>query len=258
MSDSIEVVLSIDAPRARLWAALSLATHLEHWQADQAKGTLDRGRLRLAWPALGVETELFVVEQEPERRLVLASGRSSVTFELEPDALRVTHDGLEDDDERDGVKSSWLVALRVLEHYVTHHFDKSRSVHWTVTPAPSTAAAVHVFYSDQHALNAWLTRDGSGIGPAGSRCELTLRWGEPLSGRVLANTPGRDLAITWQEQNDSVLVFRTLPSPLAAGERILALCWSHWECQKHDETTRRQFEAALAQLKQLLATCGVA
>ena len=258
MPDSIEVVLRIDAPRVRLWAALSQATHLEHWQADQAKGALDRGRIRLAWPALGVETELFVVEQEPERRLVLASGRSSVTFELEPDALRVTHDGLEDDDERDGVQSSWLVALRVLEHYVTHHFGKPRSVHWTVTPAPSTAAAVHVFYSDQHALNAWLTKSGTGIGQAGSQCAITLGWGEPLSGRVLANTPGRDLAITWQEQNDSVLVFRTLPSPLAAGERILALCWSHWECQKQDEATRRQFEAALARLKQLLATRGQA
>lgn len=258
MSDSIEVVLSIDAPRVRLWAALSQATHLQQWQADHARGTLDRGRLRLAWPALGVETEPVVVDHAPERRLVLASGRSSVTFELEPDALRVTHDGLEDDDEREGVQSSWLVALRVLEHYVTHHFDKPRSVHWTVTPAPGTAAAVHVFYSDQHALNAWLTKDGTGIGPAQSHCELTLRWGELLSGRVLANTAGRDLAITWQEQNDSVLVFRTLPSPLAAGERILALCWSHWECQKHDEATRRHFEAALAQLRQLLATRGVA
>ena len=113
-----------------------------------------------------------------------------------------------------------------------------------------------MFYSDQHALNAWLTKSGTGIGQAGSRCALTLGWGELLSGRVLANTPGRDLAITWDEQNDSVLVFRTLPSPLAAGERILALCWSHWECQKQDEATRRQFEAALARLKLLLATRG--
>jgi len=36
----------------------------------------------------------------------------------------------------------------------------------------------------------------------------------------------------------------------------LALCWSHWECQKQDEGTRRHFEAALARLKQLLATRG--
>ena len=88
-----------------------------------------------------------------------------MTFELEPDALRVTHDGLDDDDERDGVQSSWLVALRVLEHYVTHHFGKPRAAHWTVIPAASTAPAVHVFYSDPHALNAWLTKDGTGIGP---------------------------------------------------------------------------------------------
>lgn len=256
MSNSIEVVLRIDAPRVRLWAALTQATHLEHWQADLAKGDLERGRMRLAWPALGVETELFVVEQEPERRLVLASGRSSVTFELEPEALRVTHDGLDDDDERDGVKSSWLVALRVLDHYVTNHFGKPRSVHWSVTSAPCTAAAVHVFYSDQHALNAWLTRSGSGIGQADSRCALTLHWGAPLSGRVLANTPGRDLAVTWEQQNDSVLVLRTLPSPTAASERILALCWSHWECEQRDEPAQRHFEAALARLKQLLATRG--
>ena len=60
MLDSIEVVLQIDAPRVRLWAALSQAAHLERWQADQAKGALERGRFRLAWPALGVETELVV------------------------------------------------------------------------------------------------------------------------------------------------------------------------------------------------------
>jgi uncharacterized protein YndB with AHSA1/START domain len=258
MPDSIEVVQQIDAPRARLWAALSEAKHLQNWQADQAKGKLDRGRIRLAWPALGVETELVVVDSQPERRLVLASGRSSVTFQLEPDALHLTHDGLEDADERDGLQSSWLVALKVLEHYVTRHFDTPRTAHWAVTPAQSTAAAAHVFFSDQHALNAWLTKHGTGIGVADSRCQLALRWGEQLSGRVLANTPGRDLAITWEERNDSVFVFRTLPSPLAPDERILALCWSHWECLHDDDGTRRHFEAALAGLQQLLANRGVA
>ena len=149
-------------------------------------------------------------------------------------------------------------AIRLLEHYVTRHFDTPRSVHWAVAQAQGTAAAAHVFFSDQHALNAWLTKHGTGIGAADSRCRLALRWGEQLSGQVLANTPGRDLAITWEERNDSVFVFRTLPSPLAPDERILALCWSHWGCHQDDDATRRHFEAALAGLQQLLANRGVA
>ena len=49
-----------------------------------------------------------------------------------------------------------------------------------------------------------------------------------MTGRVLAGDSGRDVALTWRETNDSVLVFRSLPSPTHRDERILAACWSRW------------------------------
>lgn len=256
MSDSIEVVQLIDAPRERVWAALSQAQHLANWQADRARGGLARGYLKLGWPALGVDTELEVVDYHAERLLVLASGRSRVTFRLEPDQVELTHDGLESSDERDGVRSSWQVSLAVLRHYLDRHFGIPRTVHWSVSPAPSSAAAVNVFYSDQHALNAWLTLQATPIGPAGSRYRMMLRSGEAVSGRVLAHAPDRDLALSWIERDDSALVFRTLPSPFEPDERILALCWSHWGCEDDHPQTSLFFEAALTSLKQLLAAKG--
>ncbi len=256
MTDCIELVQPFSAPRDKLWAALCEPGHLANWQADTASGGLGEGRIRLGWPALGVETELRVERAEPQERLVLSSGRSQVTFQIEGESLRLLHDGLSDDDEREGVKASWQVALGLLHHYLREHFNQPRAVHWTVTPAPTTAAAAHVFYSDGAALKAWLTLAGSGVGESGSECNLTFRWGEPLTGIVLEKARDRDVAITWLERDSSVLVMRTLPSPFVPEERILALSWSHWNCAGDDQDTQEHFKRALGSLKQLLVSKG--
>ena len=87
---------------------------------------------------------------------------------------------------------------------------------------------------------------------------MLLRWGERLSGIVLSKAQDRDVAITWREQDDSVLVFRTFPSPFVQAERILALSWSHWDCPRNDHSTRGHFQGALTALRQLLAGKGLA
>jgi uncharacterized protein YndB with AHSA1/START domain len=258
MPDSIEVVQPIHASREQLWAALTEPVHLASWQADSAAGSLQTERLRLAWPALGVETELRVIEVKHKSRLVLSSGRSEVAFTLESDRLRLTHDGLEGQDEVDGVRSSWQVALSLLDHYLKRHFARARTVHWAITPADASAEAVYVFYTDPPALNAWLTQATNGIGETGSDCNMRFKWGAPLRGVVLANAANRDVAVTWREREDSVLVFRTLPSPFVPRERILALSWSHWSCAGNDDSVQRQFELAMSTLKQTLTRRGTA
>lgn len=258
MPESIEVVQAIQASRKQLWAALTEPAHLAGWQADNAAGSLRTQSLRLGWPTLGVETELRVVEVENEARLVLSSGRSVVAFTLESERLRLTHDGLQGRDEVEGVRSSWQVALSLLDHYLKHHFAESRTVHWAITPAEVSAEAAHVFFTDPQALNAWLTQATQGIGAAGSECSMRLKSGDQLHGMVLANTANRDVAITWREREDSVLVFRTLPSPFVAGERILALSWSHWNCSGDDEPMQRHFVSAMSTLKQTLTRRGTA
>ena len=172
--------------------------------------------------------------------------------------LRLAHSGLLGEDEVEGVRSSWQIALRVLDHYALHHFGQPRHVHWSMTYAPTSAATAHVFYSDGTALDAWLTRGSSGLGEVGSPCSLSFNWGEKLSGTVLAKAENRDVAITWQERNNSVLVLRTLPSPMVPGDRLLAVSWSHWNCTLDDQATQTGFDSALRTLKQRITSRGEA
>lgn len=248
----IEVVQPLAVSRDRVWTALTDPDHLANWQADLAEGGLARRRLILGWPTLGVQTHLSVVEAETAQRLVLQSGRSTVRFQIHDSALTLNHAGLDDIDEVEGVRASWQVSLAVLHHYVEHHFGVERATHWALETAATSAAEAQVFFSDPAALNSWLTRDGTGIGDTRADYRMTLRWNEPASGRVLARTEGRDLAVTWSERHDSVLVFRTLPAPLQPDHRIIALLWSHWGCQGGDSVTCGQFEAALGGLKRIL------
>jgi hypothetical protein len=164
----------------------------------------------------------------------------------------LTHEGLDDVDEMDGVQASWQVSLGVLHHYVAKHFGVPRVAHWALETAATSAAEAQVFFSEQAALNSWLTSDGTGIGVERAKYRLDLRWNESASGKVLVKTKARDVAITWSERDDSVLVFRTLPAPMEPDHRILALLWSHWGCQGDDAAIRAQLEAALAGLKRIL------
>ena len=80
---------------------------------------------------------------------------------------------------------------------------------------------------------------------------MTTLDGKPMTGRVLAAEGGRDVALSWTEADDSVLVFRSLPSPTHRDERILAACWSRWIAPNarqedvHAELQVKQTEAEL-------------
>ena len=248
----IEVVQPLAVSRDRVWAALTEPKHLANWQADSADGGLTRHQLTLGWPALGVQTHLNVVEAKRSERLVLQSGRSTVRFEVHDSKLSLRHSGLDDVDEIQGVRASWQVSLAVLRHYLDHHFGVERATHWALETATTSAAEAQVFFSMPAALNSWLTRDTTGIGKARANYRMTLRWNEAASGRVLVRTEGRDLAVSWAEREDSVLVFRTLPAPMQPDHRILALLWSHWGCEGNDSVTCDQLVAALGGLKRIL------
>jgi len=76
---------------------------------------------------------------------------------------------------------------------------------------------------------------------------------------VLCRAPGRDVALTWEEQNDSVLVLRTLPSPRASQERVVAICWSKWGATEPGEhAIETELRRSLERLGALLAMSGSA
>jgi uncharacterized protein YndB with AHSA1/START domain len=222
------------------------------WQADQVEGELAPGStLALGWPALGVALELDVVELAFAERVVLARGATRVEITLHDAGVELTHTGVGDGDERDGVRSSWQLSLGLLMHYCEAHADAARTVRWLVRPARTTTDAAHVFFSDQAALATWLG-SGSAIGAAGSRYSLDLGGGERMSGRVLANTPSRDLALSWEEDDESALVLRTLPRPFDPGVRLVVLSYSRWARRTPPQSRLDLLEAAHHRLVRLL------
>ena len=214
-------------------------------------------RLHLRWPALGAEIELVVQGIEEGRRVTLHGAGSHVEMALGPGQVTVAQDGLTPGDESEGVASSWRLSLALLAHHLQHHEGRPRRVGWFFKSVRTSSDAAYVFFTEPVALCNWLTRAGA-LDLHNGRAELVLSWGEELSGRVLAHTPGRDLALSWQQLDDSVLVLRTLPSPLVPNERLVAAVWSCWTDRAGSAKTRNGLEAAVDRLARTLASPGAA
>jgi uncharacterized protein YndB with AHSA1/START domain len=233
-----------------IWRALTRA--ISAWQADEASGVVELGgHLLLAWPTLGAEVDLDVVELEPPHRLVLSAGASLVTFEVEGSTVGLGHSGLMAGDEAEGTRASWQVALATLDQYLAYHDGQPRRTAWAVQRATVSAEAAHVYFTDEAALRAWLTHAGR-VDGEGASVSLELGWGERLTGEVLACAPGRDVALSWREQHDSVLVLRTLPAPFSETERLLVATWSCWGREPNPGTTE-QLQRSLRRLAHLLS-----
>ncbi|MBI3204959.1 MAG: SRPBCC domain-containing protein [Myxococcales bacterium] len=252
MSPEICLTQPISAPRSRIWRACSSARGMTAWQADEASGELEAGSmLELRWPALGVELSLGVLEVVPERRIVLAKGATRVVLELDDGGVALTHSGVGDGDEREGVSSSWQLSLGLLMHYCESHPESSRSVRWLMRPARTNTDTAHVFFTDRDALASWLGR-GDGVGAAGTRFSLDLGAGETMTGRVLSHAPGRDVALSWEQDDHSVVVLRTLPQPFEPGVRLVVLSYSRWGEKPAVEARLGLLEAAHHRLIRVL------
>lgn len=242
----------VDASVDVVWQACASARGLARWQADAVTGDVAReGRLELAWPALGTSLLIRVTELVERERIVLDSGGSRVRLFLSPGRVVLEHEGLDPDDDVEGVASSWRLSLALLAHSVEKRPGLDRRAVWMLDKARTTPEAAHAFFSDSAALGTWLA-SGSGIGRTGSAVALQCTWGEPISGRVLANTPGRDIAISWTEDDESVLCLRTLPSPRTLDERLILFYWSRWSHAEPPAERRRGLGAALEHLARAL------
>ncbi len=252
MTRVIHLERSIAAPADAAWEACATPRGIARWQADEVTGTVERGSsLALRWPALGARVDLDVVDVAPERRLVLRSGDALLALDLAPGSIQLEHGGLAPGDELEGVASSWRLSLSLLAQSVERHRGRDRRVEWVVRRARTNTAAAHAFFTDGSALGSWLARHGS-VGPEGSRYELELMSGTRMSGRVLSHTPARDVALEWSEQGDSVLVMRTLPSPVDPDDRLIALCWSRWGADPPPDALKGELAAALDRLARIL------
>ena len=254
----ITVRRSVSASRDQLWQECATARGLTRWQADAVVGDATRGSvLTLSWPAMGLSVRMHVAQLIPAKCVVYEVGSSRLTIEVDDGEVTLTHEGLRSEDEEDGMVSAWRTALGVLDHGISCHPDRQRHVRWFLQPVNTTPEFAHVFFTDAAALAQWLTHSG-GVPEEGSTCKLTFAWGESLTGRVLANTPERDIALTWYEQSDSCLVLRTFPSPRSPEERLLAMSWSRYGSPEFSEPSAQGLQASLERLTRVLSRTGSA
>ncbi len=225
---TFHLIQPIHAPREVVWHACSDPVGLAAWQADEVRGKVELGeRLTLAWPSLGAEIEVKVLELQEGERVVFGWGDRRVTLSISEGGVTLAHSALPFGDEYAGTGSSWAISLANLAHYCEHHPRRTRVVHWLLSRAHTDNVTAHVFFSDPSALGAWLGK-GSELGKAGSSYRINLSPEHPMSGRVLAHTPDRDVLLSWSEDSESTLGLRTLPSPLSDDELTVALTWSRW------------------------------
>jgi hypothetical protein len=136
VSRSIFVRQLVAVTREELWAACATARGMSKWQADVVFGDAATAEsIKLSWPALKLNLELHVEEVVPFERVVLMVGPSRLTLEIEPGVVLLTHDGLRNDDEEDGMRSAWRTSLALMAHGLCKHPNRERRVHWITQPA---------------------------------------------------------------------------------------------------------------------------
>ena len=258
MTGEVRLERSFRASRKELWEACATRSGLEGWYADRVSGTLARdGKVRLEWPELGARVDLDVEEHVPDRRIVFSHGATRVILAISEGRVSLTHEGLDAEDDVQGFESSWRVALAMLRHALEVHPGKPRRTRWVVRGVSTSASLAHLCFTEPEALATWLGR-GATVGDEGQPFVIRTANGESISGDVLIRDGGRDVAFSWREQSDSVLVFRTLPSPTAEG-RILAACWSKWgPTQAGERAVVTELSRALDRLALVLSKSGEA
>ncbi len=249
--------VTIRAPRERVWWACSTLDGLSSWQADEVSGRVEPGAsLELRWPELALSASVTVEELATEDRIVFSTPTWRLTVELTGTGIAATWCGPTSRDEEEGAASGWALSLALLQHQLEQHWGRSRHSSWVVRPMMATSDQLHVFFTEPAALASWLGTPREPLDAAGRTIELGLAWGERLTGRVLACTPNRDIAISWNEQADAVLSFRSVPSPRAPGELLVLVNLSHWQPLKRQGATRGHLESALQRLGRILERRG--
>ncbi len=227
MEEVIRLSQRVAAPATALWRAVATPAGLSTWQADEVTGEVRAGRtLTMRYRGLGVSVVLDVAAVEEGRRVVLTAGASRLELRVRDAAVDLEHHGLAPGDEAEGTRSSWRVALATLTEALERHRDQPRRVHVVSGPTLAPAELCHVFFTEPAALRRWLLCDGA-LDPAGEPARVRFAWGPLATTRIVARTPGRDVALAWDD-GASVIALRTLPSPRAPAERLRLLSCSRW------------------------------
>jgi uncharacterized protein YndB with AHSA1/START domain len=256
VTSEVRLRKSIRASRQELFRACATTEGLERWYADRVTGAVVRGgTVRLEWSELDASVQLRVTEVVPDERLVFENAGSRLTLEISDGRVDLVHEGPGVAEDVPGFASSWTVALSVLSHALTMHPGKPRRTRWISRPAKTSASRAYLCFTEPEAIAMWLGKDAE-VGAEDEPYELVLAHGETMEGTVLSRVEGRDVAYTWKDRDDSVLVMRTLPLA-TRGERLVALCWSLWSRKAPGEdAVVEALERAVERLGRVLLQSG--
>jgi len=193
------------------WEAWADPEKIAQWFVNRATGEAKPGG-GMTWffDDFGFQLPFQVVDAEPGKLLVLKwaptegpSGLHEVRIERQggETVLRMIESGFKEgaewDEEYEGTKSGWKMALAVLKHYLENYFGRKRRVALIMKPAVFEYAKIFPYFQDAGKLAAWLTVSGE-VGQEGERSKLELREAGPATGEVLAVTQ-REAAVSWRE-----------------------------------------------------------
>ena len=230
---SIQVETMARAPIERVWRAWTDTDFLHGWLAEP----------------LGGEPVFQTLEATPPEHLVLGvSGKEGGEIDIqlvpagEGTRIRLARGGLpvepQRQDEVEGVRSGWMLALAVLRVYTEDHFGEAPQLFQCFRRAAFTFERLYPFFRQSPELSRWLVRQGS-IGVPGGRSDLQVWDGRRLSGEVLVDS-GREISTTWDEI-DGVLELRAFTA--SGGARMLGVRGFTWS---GDAAAARQLDELLA------------
>jgi len=153
------------------------------------------------------------------------------------------------EEEYQGVVSGWQGALQALKLYLENYFGQPRRSILVLRQSEFAYQRLLPYFLREELLAQWLTRSGA-IGGAGERCELILRDGSNMSGRVLVIT-GREATVSWG-QIHGLLEFKAFAMGPAVKMLGVRVCGWNLEAARADQI-RSEMTAAVERLTQAMA-----
>jgi uncharacterized protein YndB with AHSA1/START domain len=207
----IRAEIRTSATPQQAWEAWADPQKIAGWFVDRATGEGKAGGI-MTWffDDFGYQLPYQVVDAVPGSLFVLKwdppqgdSGILEVRIAREGGAtvVRLINSGFREDakwnEEYEGVDSGWRMALALLKEYLENYFGRNKKTLLILRPASYAYEQLREYFLDSAKLSQWLTTSG-GIGKPEDACELVIRDGGKLSGRVLAVTKW-EAALSWKE-----------------------------------------------------------
>jgi uncharacterized protein YndB with AHSA1/START domain len=256
----VRTTKTINTSPAEVWRAWTDPEHIAQWFVDRAEGTAKPGEV-MTWmfDAFQYRIPVPVLEAEPGRTFVTGSeagvaGPLPVLMEVEIETaaggsvLRLVNSGFSEDpakdDEVEGVRSGWEMALATLAYWLEHGRPMGRLHRLAMRPTTAAWEQLATLFAGRDGLRRWLDDVHAPDRLAAGDLITASIAGRPLSGTVLVHT-GREALVEWSELG-GVLGLKAFPM---GPTRAVALDLSVWANRSPDlastiESTLERLAAA--------------